>query len=129
MADKPNAYVHRDRLWRWLGNSYSALALIGVGGAGILFVLSATLFVSRPFAEPAVRFLLPLLMALVEIDLEYEPDYYCWVAGDCGLVGLAWLLGFLWMIASRPGQNARIDRNLLLRRRGPVSHGAPLEPE
>ena len=113
----------------YLGDTYRALAFVGVGGFGGFGFLSAAMFLFRPFFEPIVRIVLPIVAAFCfRVSLPYSPDMYWYVTGYVGFLGL--FIAFLTAIIAmrKPAQDRRID-DALIRGTTDFANGAPLEPK
>jgi hypothetical protein len=85
------------------------------------------MFTDRRLCEPVVSLLMPLLGG-ARASIDYDPAHYYFWAGAMGFMALAWIALIIHAIASKPGEDRRLD-DAIKAKLVSSARGAPLEPE
>lgn len=112
-------------------DTYGGIITVALALAGLLGGISVVMYLFRPFCEPILQLVLPIIFRAIAQGyrhFSYDPGTYWFLDGCVAILAVAVLLIGAVTIVKKPGQDRRID-DALRKQTAEFSHGAPIDPE
>jgi hypothetical protein len=117
------------RLRPYFAQTYLGISLIGLSLATLCMLVSAAMFLFRPFCEPILAVVLPIFVNAVSRSyFRYDPALYWFYCGYVAFLGVGVLFIAALAMIRKPSQDRHIDE-ALRHQTANFAHGAPLDPE
>jgi hypothetical protein len=118
------------RLRPYFAQTYLGMSLIGLSMAGVCALVSAAMFLFRPFCEPILAVVLTVLVSEVSRGgyFRYDPASYWFFSDYVAFLSLGVLVIVGVALIRKPGQDSHIEE-ALRRQTTDFAQGAALDPK